>query len=183
MDRRFVLISKYLSFILRHRPEKIGLELDSNGWADLDELIAKANTAGKDLSLEVIEIVVETNEKQRFALSPDRKKIRANQGHSIAVDLELKATDPPGELFHGTATRFLESIKSKGLLKQNRHHVHLSSSIEVARAVGRRHGKPIILKADAEKMQLNGYNFYCSNNAVWLVDQVPYKFITELEET
>ena len=140
-------ISKFLSLLLRHKPEIIGLSLDTNGWANIDELIKKS----KDIKLcrALIDEVVANNDKQRFII--EGNKIRANQGHSIAVDLQFKAVRPPDMLYHGTATCFLESIIETGLNKQKRQHVHLSKEIEIARAVGKRHGKVVILEVDSKK--------------------------------
>ena len=167
--------SKFLSLILRHKPETIGLKLDENGWADIDELIEKSKNL--KLTKELIDEVVEQNDKQRFIVEGNR--IRANQGHSIVVDLELKAVTPPDVLYHGTATRFLESIMQTGLNKQKRQHVHLSKNIETATSVGLRHGKVVILEVDAKQMFDEGYEFYLSLNGVWLTDVVPKKFLKE----
>jgi len=170
-------LSKYLSFLLRHRPEAIGLTLDANGWASIDELICK--TTQYELTPELIAIIVETNDKQRFSLSEDGRKIRANQGHSIEIDLDLPPIEPPEQLFHGTAVRFLTSIRQEGLRKMKRHHVHLSESTAVAGNVGSRYGKPAILTIAARQMYQDGYLFYKTANNVWLVEHVPYKYIYE----
>ena len=170
-------ISKYFSYLLRHKPEEIGLTLDSEGWANIEELISK--TSKYNLSNELIDIVVETNDKQRFKLSEDKKKIKANQGHSIDVDLNLEAIEPPEFLLHGTAERFIKSILSEGLQKQNRHHVHLSESNAVAAAVGQRYGKLVLLEIDSHKMFEDGFQFYKTANNVWLVEKVPVKYIRE----
>lgn len=170
-------ISKYLSFILRHRPEDIGLNLDNQGWASVQELIQKS--VGFDLTEDLIRVVVETNDKQRFCLSDDFSKIRANQGHSIAVDLDLTAVEPPEILYHGTAERFWNSIQQSGLQKQTRHHVHLSETMSTAMAVGSRYGKPRILKIAAKELYLAGGEFFKTANNVWLVESVPIEYISE----
>lgn len=169
--------SKFLSFILRHCPEDIGLELDDNGWADISDIIDKSS-AQITLSKELVEEVVFTSDKQRFKLSGDGLRIRANQGHSINVNLDLKASHPPGELYHGTATRFLESIMKEGLKSGQRQHVHLSTDIDTARSVGQRYGKPVILKVDSGNMSKQGFTFYLSDNDVWLTEHVPANFLS-----
>jgi putative RNA 2'-phosphotransferase len=166
-------ISKFLSLVLRHKPELIGLRLSSEGWADLNELIAKAAEKNIVLSHEVICSVVQTNDKQRFSLTADRACIRANQGHSIPVDLHLPEQMPPPCLFHGTASRFLPSIKEKGLLPGARQHVHLSADAATALQVGARYGKPVVLRVDAAKMYQAGLKFFLSENNVWLTAAVP----------
>jgi len=168
-------VSKFLSLLLRHKPETIGLNLDENGWADIDELISKSKEIA--LTRALIDEVVADSDKQRFIIESDR--IRANQGHSIVVDLEFKAVCPPDKLYHGTATRFLDSIMQGGLTKQQRLHVHLSKDIETATAVGKRHGKVVILEVNSKKMFEDGYEFYLSENGVWLTDVVPVEYLKE----
>ena len=158
MNNDLAKISKYFSYLLRHKPEEIGLRLDDQGWALVDELIEKTNDF--ELSKELIDVVVETNDKQRFELSVDKLKIKANQGHSINIDLDLKPITPPQFLLHGTAERFLDSIKKDGLQKQKRHHVHLSESIAVAESVGKRYGKLVLLRVAAQEMADAGFDFY-----------------------
>lgn len=177
MNDHVVKTSKYLSMLLRHQPDKIGLVLDDNGWANVEELIAKANATGKSLSRSLIERVVAENDKKRFALSDDGMRIRASQGHSVEVDLALPPQTPPETLFHGTATRFVESIREKGLIPGNRQHVHLSLLRETAEAVGRRHGKLAVLIVQSGEMHRAGHAFYLSDNGVWLTDSVPTSFI------
>lgn len=177
MNDQIVKASKYLSMLLRHQPEKIGLVLDDNGWASIEELIAKANATGKSLSRSLIERVVAESDKKRFAISDDGKRIRASQGHSIEVDLALPPQIPPETLFHGTATRFLESIREKGLIPGNRQHVHLSLLRETAETVGRRHGQLALLIVRSGEMHRAGHAFYLSENGVWLTDSVPTGFI------
>lgn len=170
-------ISKFLSLILRHSPETIHLKLDQNGWADVQELITKSNKNRKALDFETLQHVVETNDKKRFAFNEDLTKIRANQGHSITIDLELQPQTPPDELYHGTVAKFMDAILKGGLQKMSRQHVHLSKDKETAIKVGSRRGVPQILKINANQMTKDGYVFYCSDNGVWLTDEVPPKYI------
>lgn len=179
MSEQVKRISKLMSLVLRHEPEKIGLTLDENGWANVNELIEKVNKEGIKLNEEILDNVVATNDKKRFAFNADKTKIRASQGHSIKVELDLPVTTPPDILYHGTTNRFLESIFTTGLKKQNRQHVHLSATVETATAVGTRHGKPIILIVKAKAMYDAGYKFYLSENNVWLADEVPPQFIKQ----
>ena len=175
---RLVETSKFLSFVLRHSPEAIGLALDRDGWADIDALIAAAARHGRTLDRALIALVVETSDKKRFTLSPDGARIRAAQGHSTdAVALSHVETVPPALLYHGTATRFLESILAQGLLRGSRHHVHLSAAVETAIAVGRRHGEPVVLSVASGRMHALGHKFFLSDNAVWLVEHVPAAFL------
>lgn len=175
MSTQYTKISKFLSYILRHQPEAIGLVLDDNGWADMGELIDKANRSKEinTLTRELIHDVVKSSDKQRFAISEDGNKIRANQGHSVQVDLQLKPMEPPEILYHGTATRFLDDILKDGLKAQKRQHVHLSNDVETATKVGQRYGKPVILKIKARLMHEQGFVFYLSENGVWLTQVVP----------
>ena len=169
--------SKFLSLVLRHKPETIGLVLDINGWADTNELIEKFSNHDLKLTIDELKLIVENNDKKRFVLSEDFSRIRANQGHSVEVDLQLKEAAPPDELYHGTAAKNIETIKIQGLLKGSRHHVHLSTDIETARKVGMRYGKPVILIVDAKQMNKDGYKFFFSENAVWLTEFVLPKYI------
>ena len=173
-----VKISKLLSYVLRHKPESIGLTLDQEGWAKLDELIAKSNKI--TLSREAVFRVVKNSDKQRFIISEDGNSIRANQGHSIKVDLGLLPTEPPNTLYHGTATRFWDGIKEHGLKKMNRQHVHLSIDEETAAKVGTRHGTLQTLVIDTIAMRKAGHVFYVSENGVWLTEHVPPEFIKTL---
>ncbi len=172
-----IKLSKFLSLVLRHEPEKAGLTLDEAGWADVDELLAGCNRRGKDLSRSRLERIVADCEKQRFAFSPDRTRIRASQGHSVEVDLQYEPRTPPETLYHGTATRFLDSIRQQGLLKMERHHVHLSAETTMTMKVGARHGRPVLLTIRAGEMAAAGHVFYVSANHVWLVEAVPPEFI------
>jgi len=169
-------ISKHLSYVLRHKPESIGLELNDQGWTQIDDLILKSP---KKITREILEYVVKTNDKKRFIISEDGHKIRANQGHSVKVDLALAEKTPPNILYHGTATRFLPSILDGGLKKMKRHHVHLSADIETASKVGQRHGKLVILTVNAAAMHLAKHKFYKSENGVWLTDVVPANFLSQ----
>jgi putative RNA 2'-phosphotransferase len=178
-DRQNESISKFLSLVLRHKPEQIGLMLDDAGWADIGQLVDKATAAGVDLNRPIIESVAASCPKQRFTISEDRQRIRATQGHSLNVDLGIENRQPPDSLFHGTATRFLESIKQSGILPRERQYVHLSADPETALVVGRRHGKPVVLQIDSRAMSLNGYLFFLSENGVWLTEHVPYHYMIE----
>ena len=178
MTDNLVQTSKFLSLILRHAPEKIGLALDANGWADIGQLLAQAARHGRSLSREDLNEVVARDGKTRYAISDDGLRIRANQGHSLAaVDIGLPPAAPPAMLYHGTASRFVEAIRAAGLLPGSRNHVHLSSNRETAVAVGARHGKPVVLTVDAAAMQAHGHAFYVSANGVWLTHAVPQAFI------
>ncbi len=173
-------ISKFLSYILRHHPEAIGLKLDKHGWAHIDSLIEKARQEGKNLSREKLQEVIDSGTKSRFAVSGDRKYIRAGYGHSIDIDLSLSPEMPPEVLYHGTARRNLESIQKQGLHSGNRNFVHLSLHKEDAVSVGGRHGKPVVLSIAAGKMHESGIPFYPSESepGIWLVDEVPPEFIS-----
>lgn len=172
-----VRTSRFLSLVLRHKPEEIGLSLDVNGWAEVEELIELANRHGRRLTRDLLQVVVETNDKQRFVFSGDETRIRANQGHSVEIDLALPPRQPPDLLFHGTATRFVASIRERGLVPGSRQHVHLSPDAATAVKVGSRHGKPIVLEIDAGPMHRSGHVFFCSENGVWLTGHVPVEFI------
>ena len=170
---------KFISLILRHNPQVIGIELDKAGWAVVDDLLAGLRRKGHAISFEQLEEIVETNDKKRYRFNEDKTLICANQGHSLNLELELKELEPPEILYHGTATKFIESINEQGLLKGNRHHVHLSKDKETAKKVGMRHGKPIILSIASGEMYREGFAFYCSENGIWLVDSVPTRYFIE----
>lgn len=170
-------ISKFLSFVLRHSPEAIGLKLDENGWADVEELIAKSSKDGNSLDVELLDYIVENNDKKRFTFNEDKTKIRASQGHSISVELKLNEAEPLEFLYHGTVEKFLESIKKEGLQKMSRQHVHLSKDKETAIKVGGRRGVPQILTIKSGEMFKDGFKFYLSENNVWLTDEIPAKYI------
>ena len=173
-------ISKFISLILRHKPETIGISLDSHGWADVNELIEGVAKQNKGFNMAMLEEIVRTDSKQRYSFNDNKTKIRANQGHSIKVDVELEEKEPPAILYHGTATRFLGSITKQGLLPMSRLYVHLSKDMETATKVGTRHGSPVILEVDAEKMYRDGYKFYLSDNGVWLTKEVPPIYLIDI---
>lgn len=177
---RHVRISKYLSLHLRHRPEALGLTLGPGGWVDVDALLTAARDRGVQISRTDLNEVVASNDKQRFAISADGLRIRANQGHSVSVDLELKPTAPPPVLYHGTGEGSVAGIQRDGLRKMRRHHVHLSPDTDTARRVGMRHGRPSIFSVDAARMAADGHVFYVSENGVWLTDSVPARYLTLL---
>lgn len=177
MQPRLVSLSKFLSLILRHEPQRIGVTLDANGWISVEDLLSALHAYGKRVTLLDLQQVVAENDKQRFALSPDGLRIRANQGHSVRVDLEYEPCAPPSVLYHGTVRRFLTAIRSQGLLKGSRHHVHLSARREVALQVGQRRGQPVILTVRADAMAASGHTFFRTPNGVWLVDHVPPQFL------
>jgi len=170
--------SKFLSYVLRHQPAAVGIELDAGGWVAVDVLLKACTQHGRPLSRAELAEIVATSPKQRFALSDDGQRIRANQGHSTAVDLGYEAAEPPDVLFHGTVARLLLSIREKGLERMSRHHVHLSADEATARSVGGRRGKPIILRVDARAMRAAGHVFFVTPNGVWLTDAVPSSFIS-----
>lgn len=177
MNPHWVRISKFMSLVLRHQPEKIGLALDSEGWADIDELLLKAQQAGVPVTREILDAVVENNDKQRFAVSADGRRIRAQQGHSVEVDLGLAPAAPPDVLFHGTAAASVESIRVQGLIAGKRQHVHLSPDEETAVRVGTRHGRPVVLRVHTGRMHQDGFSFYLSGNGVWLTEVVPAPYL------
>lgn len=171
-------ISKFLSYILRHEPQAIGIQLDSEGWADLDELIQQAASHGRLLERQDILEVVASSDKKRFALSSDENRIRANQGHSTStVAIEHQQKVPPALLYHGTASRFLDSIHAQGLVPGARHHVHLSAEQQTAVEVGSRYGSPVVLEVDAGEMHRQGFRFFQADNGVWLTERVPGEFL------
>ena len=173
-------ISKYMSLILRHKPEVIGIKLDANGWADVEALLTGISRK-YPIDRDVLEDIVRSDGKQRYSFNEDRTMIRANQGHSIQVDVELSEAEPPEMLYHGTAQRFAASIESQGLLPRSRLYVHLSSDMETAEKVGRRHGKPVIYLVSAGQMRRDGYSFYLSANGVWLTKAVPSQYLKQAE--
>lgn len=172
-------LSKFLSFVLRHHPEKIGLTLSSDGWVNVQLLLDACARHGRVLDRPTLERLVHESDKQRFALSPDGLSIRASQGHSVTVELGYEASTPPDVLYHGTVARFLPAIRSQGLQRGSRHHVHLSATKDVATAVGGRRGKALLLEIDARAMAREGYEFFRSANGVWLTLQVPARFLRE----
>lgn len=177
MEKQLKNISKYLSLVLRHEPEHIGITLDEEGWTDVAELIEKMNKKGTRLDFETLQQVVETNDKKRFAFNEDKTRIRASQGHTVEVDLNLPPQVPPAILYHGTADRNLDVIKKNGLVRMERQHLHLTAEKKTALNVGGRHGTPVLLTIQALAMHEKGYAFYLSANGVWLTDHVPAEFI------
>lgn len=177
MNKAQEAISKYLSYLLRHDPGSIGLELDKNGWTDIDVLIDLARKTGQSFDHADIEAVVKTNNKQRFEISTDGRRIRARQGHSVPIDLALEPSTPPDILYHGTAAQNLVSIRKEGLKKGARHDVHLSINRETAIRVGSRYGEPVVLEVQARKMLEAGFVFCLTANNVWLVERVPPGFL------
>lgn len=172
--------SVFISLILRHKPQVIGISLDKHGWANVDELIKGINkTDGYSIDFDTLEEIVRTDNKQRYSFNEDKTKIRANQGHSIDVDVELKEAEPPEQLFHGTGEKFVASIRKEGLIPKTRLYVHLSKDKETAEKVGARHGKPHIFFVHSGKMYREGYKFYLSENGVWLTKCVPSQFLGE----
>lgn len=181
-DKQLTHISKFLSLVLRHQPETISIQLDQNGWTDVNDLIEKANNYGVKFDRKTLNHIVATNAKKRFAFNDTLNKIRASQGHSINIELDYKNEKPPEFLFHGTAEKFVKSILDTGLEKRNRQHVHLSSDIETAIKVGQRHGKPFVFKVFAEQMYNDNFQFFISDNGVWLTDNVPTKYLKRNDE-
>jgi putative RNA 2'-phosphotransferase len=171
-------LSKYLSLILRHKPETIGITLDEHGWARVDELIAGIAQT-RVFNFDILEEIVRTDSKQRYSFNEDKTKIRANQGHSIEVDVELEEMMPPETLYHGTSEKYTESIEKMGLIPKSRLYVHLSTDMHVAIIVGNRHGKAVVYTIDSGQMYKDGYKFYRSVNGVWLTKEVPMKYMSQ----
>lgn len=170
-------LSVFISLVLRHKPDAAHITLDEHGWANVEELLAGINDTGRKIDIEILEEIVRTDNKQRYSFNEDKTLIRANQGHSIPVDVELEEKQPPHFLYHGTADRFLESIMLEGIKPMNRLYVHLSKDEETAVKVGKRHGNPVVLKISAEEMYHDGKNFYLSQNGVWLTKYIEKKYI------
>lgn len=174
-------LSKFLSLILRHQPEKIDLQLNAQGWVSVEHLLKQMAEHGQPIDLATLQEIVAHSDKQRFAFNSDYSMIRANQGHSIEVDLAYEVQTPPDSLYHGSAIQFRESILKHGLVKGQRHHVHLSADTETASKVGQRHGKLDLYRVFAQKMHQADFKFYCSSNGVWLVDAVPVEYLELIE--
>lgn len=179
--KRITAVSKYLSKYLRHAPEEIGIALEPGGWVEIELLLAAAVKHDFTIAPDELQEVVRTSDKKRFSFDESGQKVRANQGHSTEVDLQLTAAMPPSILYHGTAVQFRVSIFEKGLLKGRRHHVHLSTDIDTARRVGMRHGQPMILTVDAGRMATDGHLFWISENGVWLAETVPPEYLGEIK--
>lgn len=176
-NKQDIELGRFLSYVLRHRPSAAGIELDAHGWAEVEPLLEGCNRVGKKIDRAALERIVRENGKQRYSLSEDGARIRANQGHSLKVDVELPEAEPPAVLYHGTATRFLPSIRAEGLRRGSRQHVHLSEDRETALQVGRRHGEPALLRVNAAAMYRDGRTFYRSENGVWLCESVPREYL------
>ena len=179
-DDRLIKVSKFLSRYLRHEPERLGLTLQPGGWAGVDELLAACAEHRFPVTRGELDEVVARNNKRRYEIDPLGTKIRASQGHSVEVDLELEPTQPPPVLYHGTGHKTADAILMSGLLKMRRVHVHLSPDVATAKSVGMRHGRPVIFTVDAAAMHLDGHRFLVSSNGVWLVDHVPPKYLRRL---
>ena len=171
--------SCFLSLILRHKPETIGISLDEHGWANVDELIEGISKT-REFNMDILEEIVRTDEKERYSFNEDKTLIRANQGHSIPVDVELEKVEPPEEFWHGTGEKYVSSIDEIGLIRKSRLYVHLSKDKETAVKVGSRHGKPVIYTVKAREMYQDGYEFFLSKNGVWLTKEVPVKYLEKI---
>ena len=169
-------ISKFISLILRHKPEAIGISLDEHGWANVSELI-EGISKQYNFNMDMLKEIVNTDEKQRYSFNDEKTLIRANQGHSIPVDVELEKLEPPEYLWHGTGEKYVSSIDKQGLIPRSRLYVHLSSNEETATKVGKRHGKPVLYKIKSKEMWQNGFEFFLSKNAVWLTKEVPVYYL------
>ena len=169
--------SKLLSLVLRHAPEKIGLTLDKNGWVNVEDLLTQCEKNKHIIDKGLLEMIVDTNDKKRFIFNETKTKIRANQGHSLNIELDLEAIEPPAFLYHGTVAKYMDAIREEGLQKMSRQHVHLSKDLDTAVKVGSRRGQAVILSVRSGAMHTDGFNFYCSENGVWLTDAVPSKYI------
>lgn len=174
-------LSVFISLVLRHKPDAAGITLDEHGWANVDELINGINNTGRKIDMTMLEEIVRTDNKQRYSFNEDKTLIRANQGHSIPVDVELKEQEPPELLYHGTADRFVKSIMTEGLKPMSRLYVHLSKDIETAKKVGKRHGNPVILKVYSGQMGRDGVKFYLSENGVWLTKKVDVEYLGKMD--
>lgn len=173
-------LSRFIALILRHKPEAVGITLDEHGWASVSELLSGINACGKEIDMQMLEEIVAEDEKQRYSFNADKTKIRANQGHSVNVDVELKKAEPPEILFHGTGEKFVSSIKSEGLKPKSRLYVHLSKDRGTAVKVGSRHGKPVVFEVNSGEMSRNGFEFFLSENGVWLTKIVPAEYLREI---
>ena len=180
MKMNLTSTSKFVSLILRHKPEVIGIHLDEHGWADIEELIAGISKT-REFNRTMLEEIVRTDNKQRFIFNENKTKIRANQGHSIPVDVDLPEAVPPDRLWHGTGEKYVASIDQQGLISKSRLYVHLSSDAATATKVGSRHGKPVLYIVKTKEMYDDGYKFFLSKNGVWLTKEVPVKYLVKAE--
>ncbi|MCR5430724.1 MAG: RNA 2'-phosphotransferase [Eubacterium sp.] len=176
----YTKLSRYLCLILRHKPEAIGIELDEHGWANVDKLI-EGVSKNNEFNMEILEEIVATDEKGRYSFNEDKTLIRANQGHSVPVDVELEKSTPPDILYHGTGEKYEQSIDAEGLVPKSRLYVHLSNDYDTAVNVGSRHGKPVIYKVDCKRMVEDGIDFYLSANKIWLVKKVPVEYLEKIQ--
>ena len=170
-------LSRYMSLILRHKPEVIGITLDEHGWANVNDLICGIEKNNPGFNMDILEQIVRTDSKQRYSFNDDKSLIRANQGHSVNVDVELKEKEPPEYLYHGTGEKYVKSINQDGLIPKSRLYVHLSKDIKTAENVGKRHGKEVVYRINSGQMYRDGYKFYLSENGVWLIKEVPVKYL------
>lgn len=177
-----VKLSKFISLILRHQPEVINIKLDEKGWANVDELIDGINRKGYHIDFKILSEIVKNNNKQRFTFNDDQTKIRANQGHSIDVDVELEEVIPPDILYHGTSRKYVENIMKEGIKKQGRNYVHLSQDEKTAIIVGKRHGDPVVFQIDAKQMSMDGILFYQSKNKVWLTEYINPRYLSRVSD-
>ena len=175
--RRLVKVSRYLSRHLRHQPERLGLTLQPGGWVEVGDLLAACAAHGFAITEDDLREVVARNDKQRFGFDEAGRRIRANQGHSVEVDLGLQPADPPAVLFHGTGSTSVDAILRDGLERRGRHHVHLSPDVETATRVGARHGRPVVFEVDAAAMAAVGHEFFVTANGVWLTEAVPPRYL------
>ena len=182
-DTNDIKLGRFLSLVLRHKPSAAGITLDAHGWADVGELLSGVRRTGRQIDMDTLERIVRENNKRRYSFNEGHTKIRANQGHSIPVDIELREEEPPRRLYHGTAERFLPSIRQEGIQKRTRQFVHLSADFQTAMEVGRRHGAPVAIVIDAEAMARDGAVFYLSENGVWLCDYVAPKYFLDSNST
>ena len=173
-------LGRFMSYVLRHHPEAAGLTLDGEGWADVDKLMEGMTKAGHPIDRETLERIVRENNKKRYTLSEDGRRIRANQGHSVDVHIEMEKRTPPERLYHGTADRFLDSIKEQGIRRMARQYVHLSPNVPTAVNVGSRHGKPVVLAIDTAQMTADGFDFFISANGVWQSEDIPWRYVSEV---
>ena len=175
-SQNYAQLGRFISLVLRHNPSAAGITLDENGWADTRQLLAGMNSHGRRIDMTTLERIVQQNNKQRYSFNQDRTKIRANQGHSIDVDVELTPSTPPSVLYHGTAEQFLHSIQQQGITRQLRQYVHLSADVSSAISVGKRHGRAVVLRIDAAAMVRDGFSFWLSANGVWLCSEIPWRY-------
>lgn len=176
-----IALGRFLSLVLRHQPQAAGITLDQGGWANIDDLLKGVCATGRKIDRETLERIVRENNKQRYTISEDGQRIRANQGHSLAVQLDLQQMTPPPVLYHGTARRFVDSIRKQGITRQQRQYVHLSPDVATARQVGSRHGAPVVLVIDAAVMHRDGLPFFQAANGVWLCQHVPWKYVLDIK--